>query len=326
MRIVFHGENAATYMDEFEAFLDGEHQITRIADDITRKDDIGTFENADIIIGTTLNSEHPKPHKLGLYLVAAAGTDTVDFECLPTGVSACNCHGHERSIAEYVLTGLLLSRVPMIDADRKLRAGDWFYRAGPPENLHRDLTGSTIGLIGFGHISREIAELVKALGLKVHVANRSPVETSDIADAYWPFERLAAFMSSADFIVCALPLLSETEGLVDAAAIAAMKPEAVIFNVGRGGVIEERALYEALRDKHIAGAVIDTWYVYPTDENPTPHPSVYPFHDLDNVIMTPHMSGWTDGTIRRRQMEMADNINRFVSGEPLKSVMFKGRG
>jgi len=103
-----------------------------------------------------------------------------------------------------------------------------------------------------------------------------------------------------------------------------MKSGAIVFNVGRGGVVEEKALYEALRDKTIAGAVIDTWYVYPSPENDAPYPSEYPIHELDNVIMTPHMSGWTHGTIRRRREEMAANVNRLVAGEPLKSEVFSG--
>jgi phosphoglycerate dehydrogenase-like enzyme len=324
MRVVFHGENAATYIDGFDEFLEGRHELVAVADKLAAPNEIEAFRNADIIIGTHLGADYPKPEKLGLYLIAAAGYDPVDFGVLPAGVSACNCHGHERSIAEYVLAGMLLSRIPMIDADRKLRKGDWHYRAGPPETLHGELSGRTIGLVGFGHISREIATLVKALDFRVHVANRSPVETSDIVDGYWPMDDLSGFLGTADFVVCALPLSPETEGLIGAAAIAAMKPSAVLFNVGRGGVIDEAALYEALRDSKIAAAVIDTWYVYPSERKPSPHPSNFPFQDLHNIIMTPHMSGWTDGTIRRRKMELADNINRFVSGKPLNSVVYDG--
>ncbi|MFX8832916.1 NAD(P)-dependent oxidoreductase, partial [Acinetobacter baumannii] len=85
-------------------------------------------------------------------------------------------------------------------------------------------------------------------------------------------------------------------------------PDAVIFNVGRGKTIDETALFEALRDKHIAGAVIDTWYVYPSAANPTPLPASLAFATLTNLVMTPHMSGWTIGTVRRRQRAIADNI------------------
>jgi phosphoglycerate dehydrogenase-like enzyme len=86
-------------------------------------------------------------------------------------------------------------------------------------------------------------------------------------------------------------------------------------------VIDEAALYAALKDRRIGGAIIDTWYVYPTAETPNPLPGRLPFHELDNVVMTPHMSGWTLGTVRRRQQSMADNINRIASGLPPDNVV-----
>ncbi len=95
----------------------------------------------------------------------------------------------------------------------------------------------------------------------------------------------------------------------------------VILNVGRGPVIDEAALYAALKERRIGGAIIDTWYVYPSAANPTPHPGTLPFHTLDNCVLTPHMSGWTHGTIRRRQETMADNIRRLAAGQPLENMV-----
>ena len=102
-----------------------------------------------------------------------------------------------------------------------------------------------------------------------------------------------------------------------------MKPDGLLINVGRGPVIDEQALYEALKSKQIGGAVIDTWYVYPTAQRAHPYPGTYPFHELDNIIMTPHMSGWTHGTIRRRQEVMAENIRRIREGKPLRNSVLQ---
>jgi phosphoglycerate dehydrogenase-like enzyme len=96
---------------------------------------------------------------------------------------------------------------------------------------------------------------------------------------------------------------------------------AVLINVGRGAVVDERALYAALRDRRIASAVIDTWYVYPSSDAPHPPPGNLPFHDLDNVVMTPHFSGWTTGLIARRRRTMAQNVRRLARGEPLVNVV-----
>jgi phosphoglycerate dehydrogenase-like enzyme len=131
-------------------------------------------------------------------------------------------------------------------------------------------------------------------------------------------------MGSADTIVNTLPLTAETRGLVGATALAAMRADAVIVNVGRGPVIDEAALYEALKSGRIGGAIIDTWYCYPTAEEPEPLPGRFPFHELDNVVMTPHMSGWTHGTVRRRQGTMADNVNRLARGKGLRNVVYGG--
>jgi phosphoglycerate dehydrogenase-like enzyme len=98
-----------------------------------------------------------------------------------------------------------------------------------------------------------------------------------------------------------------------------------VVNVGRGPTIDEEALYDALKSRRIGGAIIDTWYRYPQAGDATPLPSKLPFHELSNVLMTPHMSGWTSGTIRRRQAVIAGNIRRRFSGEPLENVVRRGQ-
>jgi phosphoglycerate dehydrogenase-like enzyme len=211
--------------------------------------------------------------------------------------------------------------VPLADADRHLRKADWAYRGGSIERAHGELAGTTLGLLGFGNIGKAIASRAKAFEMNVHVANRSPVPVSSLVDRAFELNDLTAFWGSADYFVVSLPLSAETRGIVDAAAFAAMRPSAVVINVGRGPTIDERALFDALKSNRIGGAVIDTWYQYGTDAAPNVYPSVLPFHELANVVMTPHMSGWTLGTIRRRQRVMADNIGRRMRGEPCINVI-----
>ena len=130
-------------------------------------------------------------------------------------------------------------------------------------------------------------------------------------------------MASAQTIVAALPLTAETSGIVGSTALAAMRPDAVLINAGRGPVIDEQALYDALKARRIGGAVIDTWYQYPAAGKPA-LPSRLPFHELDNITMTPHMSGWSDGTVNRRRGIMAENVNRLARGEALANVVRAG--
>ncbi len=317
MKIVFHGQNAKAFRPDFETLLTGAHTITQLPDALESEQAQRAFAEADVIIGIKLDATLPKPERLRLYHAPAAGTDAIDLALLPAGAALCNCHGHERAIAEYVMTALLLRHVPIPAADRDLRKGQWTYWWGFADGARNELGATSVGLLGFGHIGREIAARAKAFGMRVTVCNRSPVATSELVDAYYPLSARDAFMASADAIVVGLPLLPETTGFVGATALAAMRPTGVLINVARGPVVDEAALYDALAKKSIAGAIIDTWYIYPTPKEPSPLPARLPFHTLDNCVLTPHMSGWTSGTIRRRQETMAGNIERLRSGEPL---------
>ena len=191
--------------------------------------------------------------------------------------------------------------------------------------MHGELAEKTIGLLGFGHIGKAIAARAKAFEMKVHVANRSPVPASSLVDRSFTLETLGEFFGSADFFVVSVPSNAETRGMVNAESFAAMRASAVILNVGRGPTIDERALYDALKERRIAGAVIDTWYSYPSPDHPSTLPSKFPFHELPNVVMTPHMSGWTTGTIHRRRQTIADNIGRRAAGMPCVNVVRPAR-
>jgi phosphoglycerate dehydrogenase-like enzyme len=179
------------------------------------------------------------------------------------------------------------------------------------------------GLLGFGHIAKALATRAKAFGMRVHAANRSAIR-HPLVDRAYALDDLAAFMGSADAIVVTLPLTAQTTGLIGAHALASMRADAVIVNVGRGPVIDEQALYDALATRRIGGAIIDTWYSYPTPERPECGPSRLPFETLPNLVMTPHMSGWTAGTVRRRQQTIADNVRRLSEGQDLLNIVALG--
>lgn len=321
MRIVFHGRNAWTFEPGFAAMLGGAHEILRVADNPATAAEVEQFRSADVLVGIALNDSHPRPEALRLYHAPAAGVDAIERRLMPAGVPLCCCFGHEQAIAEYVMTALLLRHVPIPGADRDLRRGSWTHWAGRPEAVRSELGDGTIGLLGYGHIGRTIAARAKAFGMRVTVANRSPVAAGALVDRAFGLDQLADFMASADYIVASLPFNPDTKGLVGTAAIAAMRRHAVLVNVGRGPVVDEAALYEALKSRRIGGAVIDTWYVYPSAEAPSPYPGNLPFHGLDNCVLTPHMSGWTVGTIRRRQQTIADNVRRLAAGEPLQNMV-----
>ena len=124
-----------------------------------------------------------------------------------------------------------------------------------------------------------------------------------------------------DTLALCTALGPETAGLINARRLALMKPGAFLINIARGPIVDEDALYAALRDRQIAGAALDVWWQYPNRAKPFRRGSRHPFHELPNVIATPHNSGWTTGMVGRRWDEIAGNLSRFVRGEPLANVV-----
>lgn len=314
MNIVFHGANAQTFMPQFETLLEQDHQISFVPDQIDSAANIATYQAADIVIGIRYDASLPQLNAR-LYQLPSAGYDKVDLNALPATCEAANVFGHERAIAEYVMMALLSRHVPLFEADQQLRQRNWHYWAGKPTGLRTELGSETIGIVGHGHIGQEIAKRAQAFGMQVMMANRSPIDVQ--YDKNFSLENLSQMAAEVDILVNCLPLTPATESMIDAKIFDAMKADAVFVNVGRGAVADEQDLFNALKNGDIGSAIIDTWYQYPSPDNANPTPSVLPFAELNNVLMTPHMSGWTDGTIARRQRQMADNINRLARGEAI---------
>src|SRR5437867_3971273 len=253
MRIVFHGENAASFSKDFGRLVGETADIRILPDLLTSPADRQVYADAEAIIGIRFAQDLPRPQGLRLFHVPGAGYDAVDLAALPGSAVVCNCFGHEQAIAEYVMAALLARHVPLADADRKLRQGDWAYSSGSLARLHDELAEKTIGLLGYGHIGKAIAARAKAFEMKVHVANRSAVATSSIVDRSFPLDDLGNFWDSADFFVVSVPLTAETTGIVKDEAFKAMRSSAIVMNVGRGPTIDERALHDALKRGRIAG-------------------------------------------------------------------------
>ncbi len=262
---------------------------------------------------------------LQMIALHAAGFEKIDPASVPDGVVVVNAYEHEAPIAEWVMMAAEVLDHQVIEADHRLRENDWgmwIYRRPP----YRELLGRTIGVIGLGHIGRRILKLARAYDMRLIAVSRTAPSQEDAADLglAWTGDQndLDRLMGEADFIVVTTPLLPSTTGLIGEQQIAQMKPDAYIINPARGPIIEESALYNALKDGKIGGAALDVWWQYPDGpDDHTTRPSKYPFHELDNVLMTPHISGGTYGTSERRSKVVAENINRLYRGEPLINVV-----
>lgn len=236
----------------------------------------------------------------------SAGVDHPIFRMfLDRGVRLTNSSGAAgRSIAHHVVLSVLAMRRDLPATLRDQAAHSW--------NVHDvdDVEGTTVAVIGMGPIGLESARLLSELGMHVigmrrTVAGDEPCET-------WTLDRLGELLAIADTVVLAVPLTPDTAHLIDAAAIASMRPGVHLVNVGRGGLVDEPALVDALRSGHVGFAALDV-----TEVEPLPTESA--LWDLPNVIITPHTSGATMSNRRRASDLFVDNLARFTRGEPLRN-------
>ena len=259
--------------------------------------------------------------RLRLIHTPGAGTNWIDLPAVPPHVTVCNVFGHEVSIAEYVLMAILALNRDLLNMDARFRRADWSDRkVRAPAG---DVRGRTLGVIGLGHIGSEVARVGNALGMRVVGATRTPSPERAAAlglASLVRLDRLEGVLGEADFVVLAIPLEAGTAGMIGERELGLMKRTASLINVARGEVVDEAALYAALSDGRIAGAAIDVWYRYPEGDEAA-RPADQPFHELPNVIMTPHIAGWTAETFRHRWAAIDDNLRRLSRGEPLLNVV-----
>jgi phosphoglycerate dehydrogenase-like enzyme len=280
----------------------------------------GQLGDADILVSMAFTSEMAAAgNRLKLVQVPGAGLDRIDRSQLRAGVALANAYGHEAGIAEYAIGTMIALTRSFQRLDRKLKAGEWESQwsiGTPAPPLWPELSGKTLGILGFGHIGEALARRAQAFDMKVCVVRRQaqPDSPHGLMFVGGP-ERLDELLALSDYLAITLSLSAETRGLIDGRRLALMKPSAYLINVARGEIVDEQALYDALAGGRLAGAALDVWYRYPTSAGSTA-PATAPFHELSNVIMTPHVSGWTEGMIEARAGVIAENIARTARGEP----------
>jgi len=320
MKALFLGNVAADTANGIKTELVPELQIEIVADPKELSPEIAA--NADILVTNIWRADYRPAPQVRLVQSVATGIEWIEQSALPPGVPICNAYGHETAIAEYVLMAMLVwsHRFREIEGDFRVHSSwrpSWVHSGAP----HGEIRGSTLGIIGLGRVGHEVARRAAAFGCHVLAANRSPRPAGDGVERVYPLAALDEMLPLCDTVAICTAFGPETERLIDARRLGLMKRSALLVNIARGAIVDEDALYTALRDQTIGRAAIDVWWQYPTAAEPERRPSKHPFHELPNVIMTPHCSGWTAGMVRRRWDEVADNINRFVRGDPLINVV-----
>ena len=313
LRVAFAGTFAATLEPAVRARLAVPCEVI-VADEAGI---VGKLGDVDALITLAFTKEMAAAAgRLKLVQVPGAGLDRIDRAALGASTALANAYGHEVGIAEYALGAMLALTRQFGRLDAALRHGTWESQwavgVAPPAPWP-ELAGKTLGILGYGHIGQALARRARAFDMTVLAIRRTPHAEAD-ALVRGP-EALDDVLQRSDYVVITLPLSAETRGLLDAPALARMKRGAMLVNVARAEIVDEDALYEALAARTIAGAALDVWYRYPKTTGPAP-PARRPFHELSNVLMTPHVSGWTEGMLEARVRLIADNVERVARGEP----------
>ena len=325
MEVALLGTLACEQRDRLSGLTNGAFELIPLPDDAPRDHVTAVLARTPAIVTMRYDRTMPAAPNLRLLQVGGTGYDDIDFGWLAAGAVVCNAYGHEIPIAEYVILAMLQWCSRFIEAERSFRIDGHWRLGGRTAGPYQDeLAGKTVGILGLGRIGRAIVPRAKAMETTVIACTRSPRDLPPELAWVTDPRGLDAFLQRSDFVVVTSSLTPETEGLLNRERLARMKPTGVVINVSRGAIIDEEALYDALRTRTIGGAVIDAWYRYPTRDDLTVRPSRFPFHDLDNIYMTPHSSAWTEGMIQRRWQGIAANLGRFARGEPLDNVVHRG--
>jgi phosphoglycerate dehydrogenase-like enzyme len=311
------------FADKINSFLDGEiRKLTREFPDhrfLTGSLSPEELGGIDVLFGSRVEREIiEKATSLKLLVVPIVGVDHMPLDLLRgRNVRVANSHGNAESVAERAFAMILAFYGRIIEYHNDLRNGVWhgFWIDRGMEDTWTSIRGKSCCILGAGEIGAVLARYLAPFGGRIVGLRRSlPRETPAGFDAITT--SLDEALDQGEIVVSVLPLTAETRGLIGKAAFARMQGK-LFVNVGRGGVVDEEALYQALVTGILRGAAIDTWYAYPDKGKTEGFPSRFPIHTLPNVVLSPHTAGFTREAARLNVEQGLANLRRFLSGKEL---------
>lgn len=294
------------------------HELT-IHKRTTRDQVAERIADADIVITNKVPVRHEaieQARNLRMIAVAATGTDNVDLEaCTEKGIVVSNIRGYAvHTVPEHTFALIFALRRSIVAYRESVKAGRWYdaqqfcYFDYPI----KDLAGSTLGIIGEGALGQAVATIARALGMRVLFAARK--DATGQGSLYTPFNTV---IKQSDIVTLHCPLNDHTRNLIGAPEFERMKPDALLINTARGGLVDEPALVDALRSGLIGGAGFDVTMPEPPENN---HPLVQ-LLDLPNFILTPHVAWASAQAVQGLADQLVDNIEAFQRGEPRNVVV-----
>lgn len=325
INILFTNQRTQIEIDYLKKHLTESYQFI-FPETYTEESILEHIKDADVLVGDYVTKEMLEQGDIKLMQLPTAGIDQLNTVLLSKyDITVCNSHSNATAVAESAVALLLSIAKKLPYHDGLLRKGDWNreVQEDTPESLSvfgSYVSGKTIGFIGYGNIARKISRMLSGFDCEymavVRDKNKTYKELSFIGDE----NDLDYVLESSDYLIVAAPLTKDTEGMLNMNNLTKLKPSSYIINISRGRVIEEKSLYRLLSERLIRGAAIDVWYQYPENSEET-LPSVnYNFHELNNIIMSPHRADLIYDKYPQLD-DVVENIKALKTGEPLKNKL-----
>ncbi len=272
------------------------------------------LETADAVVGGHFSDEEiEKAKNLKVIFVPWTGVNMLPWDVIKKkNITVTNTHANSRTVAERAVALCLALTGRIVEYHNDLSKGVWhgFPVGLPKSDFWTSIEGKTCAVVGLGNIGRHVAKMIKAFDCHVVGFKKHPIEnlpenvdevTTDLDDA----------ISKSQIVFITIPLTNETKNMFNSNVFSKMKDK-LLINVSRGEVVNEEALYTSLKNGILAGAAIDTWYVYPNGKDNSVLPSKYPIHTFKNVVLSPHVAGVTEENIQKMAEDTLKNVRSYL--------------
>lgn len=312
MKLVFYNKLDRFWLEKIEALRQEFSRVDFIIDEGRLQ---GKTRDADALVSGELSADQLKHFRnLKMIFVPYAGPDALPFDQIKKrNIRVANVHGNAPYVAERAVAMALDFYGKIIDYHNDLKKFQWhgYWATGNVADSWDSMQARTCAVIGTGAIGRYIAKYLKVFDCRVIGFKRRPLKR--IPEF---FDEITLDLDSAlkqsELIFITLPLTQNTKGLFTAKILSRLNGKFLV-NVGRGGVVDEKGLYRALKDGILKGAAIDVWYVYPQKGQSTvTQPSRFPIHELPNVVLSPHLAGFTPQAKRLNMVQTVENIRSYL--------------
>ncbi len=316
-KVLFYWDTRTELKDYLKAGLTNSEIEMFFKDEISEKTLNKIVPEMDILVCWRPPKEMlEKASKLSVLINPGAGVQHLkDFKQLfkERGVMLINGHGNAYFTAQHVAAMLLAVTNRIIPHHNAMKSGKW--RLGDDFAASVPLRNRHIGLLGYGHVNKLVHKFLGGFDLKFSILKKNLTESESNRRDYYSVEQLHDFLKSIDTLIIAVPYTEKTHNMIDKHELELLGKDGIIINAGRGAVVNEEALYNSLKDRTIMTAAIDVWYNYrpEPDLNGELHPAEYPFHKLDNVLLSPHRAASPFSDLKRWD-EVIKNISLFSTG------------